>query len=69
LRLEKFGEAAMGDPSRSGAGRDWRLALVAILALGLVIGGIGYKYADGLTDFALSLTSGHTGRAQSRIHY
>ncbi len=59
----------MSDPRRSGTGRDWRLILDSILVLGLVMGAIAYKYADDLTDFALSLTSGHLGRAQGRIHY
>jgi hypothetical protein len=61
--------AVMSDPRRCGTGRDWRLILACMLALGLVTGGIAYKYVDDLTDFALSLTSGHIGRAQGRIHY
>ena len=59
----------MDDPGRSGAGRDWRLMLAAMVALGLVIGGTAFKYADDLTDFAQSLTSGKIGKAQGHFHY
>jgi hypothetical protein len=59
----------MDDPSRSGTGRDRRLVLAAILALGLVIGGIGYIYFDDLTELAQSFTYGKLGRAQGRLHY
>jgi hypothetical protein len=59
----------MDDPTSSGAGRDRRLVLAAILVLGLVIGGIAYRYFDDLTELALSFTSGKLGRAQGRLHY
>jgi hypothetical protein len=59
----------MDGPGSSGAGRDRRVVLAAILALVLVIGAIAYRYSDNLIDLAKSLTSGQTGRAQSRIHY
>ena len=58
----------MDDPNRSGGGRDRRLIL-AILALGLVIGGVVYEYSDALTEFVLSVTGGKVGRAQPRFHY
>jgi hypothetical protein len=66
---DRLKPAVMSDPRRSETGRDWRLIVASILALGLVIGGIAYKYADDLTDLALSLTSGRIGRAQGRFHY
>jgi hypothetical protein len=59
----------MDEPRRSGAGRDRRLMVAAILALSLVIGGIAYTYYDDLTEFALSFTYGKLGRAQGRLHY
>jgi hypothetical protein len=59
----------MEDTGGSGAGRDRRLLLAAILALGLVIGGLAYEYADDLTELAQSFTSGKSGRAQPRFHY
>jgi hypothetical protein len=59
----------MDDPTSSGAGRDRRLVLAAILVLGLVIGGIAYRYFDDLTELALSFTYGKLGRAQGRLHY
>jgi hypothetical protein len=60
----------MGDPSRSAAKPDWWLIVAAILALGLVIGGISYRYfSDDLIELAQSLTSGKTGRPQSHFHY
>jgi hypothetical protein len=59
----------MDDQSRSGAGRDRRLILVAMLVLALVIGGIAYRYFDDLTELALSFTYGKLGRAQGRLHY
>jgi hypothetical protein len=59
----------MDDPIKSGAGRDRRLILAAIVALLLVIGGIAYEYSDDLTELAQSLTSGKLGRAQGRLHY
>jgi hypothetical protein len=69
LHSRKIGQAWMEDKSRSGAGRDRRLLLAAILALGLVIGGLAYGYSDDLTELAQSFTSGKLGRAQSRFHY
>jgi hypothetical protein len=58
----------MGDASRSATRRDWWLIVVAIL--GLVIGGISYRYfSDDLIELAQSLTSGKTGRPQSHFHY
>jgi hypothetical protein len=59
----------MEDLSRSGAGRDRRLILAAIVALGLAIGVIAYEYFDDLTELAQSLTGGKLGRAQGRFHY
>jgi hypothetical protein len=59
----------MDEPRRSGAGRDRRLMVAAILALSLVIGGIAYTYSDDLTELALSFTYGKLGRAQGRLHY
>jgi hypothetical protein len=60
----------MDDPIGSGAPRDRRLMLAAVVALGLVIGGLAYEYYDDLTELAQSLTSGKLGRAQSRsLHY
>jgi hypothetical protein len=58
----------MDDPSRSGRGRDWRLILAAVL-LALVLGGIAYHYADDLTAFVASLTSGKMGRPRGHIRY
>ncbi|HEY4407592.1 MAG TPA: hypothetical protein VGN55_23320 [Xanthobacteraceae bacterium] len=57
----------MDDPGS--AGRDRRLVLAVLLVLVLVIGAIAYRNSDSLIDLAKSLTSGQTGRAQSRIHY
>jgi hypothetical protein len=59
----------MENPSRSGAGRDRRLLLAAILGLGLVIAGSAYEYSDDLAQLAQFFTSGKLGRAQSRVHY
>ena len=59
----------MEDTGRSGAGRDRRLLLAALLALGLVIGGLAYEYSDDLTELARSFTSGKVGHAQPRFHY
>jgi hypothetical protein len=59
----------MDGAGRSGAGRGRRLILAAVLALALVTGAIAYRNSDDLMDLAKSLTSGQTGRAQSRIHY
>jgi hypothetical protein len=59
----------MEDPCRSGAGRDRRLILAAIVVLGLVIGAVAYEYYDDLTEFAQSIASGKPGRAQGRFHY
>jgi hypothetical protein len=59
----------MDGPGRPGAGRGRRLIVAAILALMLVIGAIAYWNSDDLMDLAKSLTTGQTGRAQSRIHY
>ena len=59
----------MDGSGRPGAGRGRRLLLAAILALVLAIGAIAYRNSDDLIDLAKSLTSGQTGRAQSRIHY
>jgi hypothetical protein len=42
--------------------RDWKLILAAILALGLVIAGIAYKYTGDFTGFAKFGTSGQSGR-------
>jgi hypothetical protein len=67
--VQKIGRAEMDGPGRPGAGQGRRLVLAAILALVLVIGGIAYRNSDGVIDLAKSLTSGQTGRAQSRIHY
>jgi hypothetical protein len=64
-----MGQAEMGDPGKSGASRDWRLIVAALLALGLVIGGIAYKYADELSNLAQSVTGGKTGHAQGHFHY
>ena len=41
----------------------------ALLALGLVIGGIAYKYADELSNLAQSVTGGKTGHAHGHFHY
>jgi hypothetical protein len=61
----------MDGPGRSGAGRDRRLILAAILGLVLllVIGAIAYLDSDDLIDRAKSLITGQTGRAQGRFHY
>jgi len=59
----------MDDRSNSGIGRNRRLMLAAIAALGLVICAIAYVKSDRLIDLVVSVTSGQTGRAQSRIHY
>jgi hypothetical protein len=59
----------MEDTGRSGAGRDRRLLLAALLALGLVIGGLAYEYSDDLTELAQSFTGGKSGRPQPRFHY
>jgi hypothetical protein len=60
----------MNDPVGSGAHRDRRLMYAAMVALGLVFGGLAYAYYDDLTELAQSLTSGKLGRAQSRsLHY
>jgi hypothetical protein len=59
----------MDDPNQSGAGRDRRLILAAILALSLVAGAIAYVYSDDLTELVQSLISGKLGRAQGRLHY
>jgi hypothetical protein len=59
----------MEDTSRSEAGRDRRLLLAAILALGLVIGGLAYVYSGDLTELVQSFASGKSGRAQPRFHY
>jgi hypothetical protein len=59
----------MDDPIKPGAGRDRRLILAAIVALGLVIGGLAYEYSDDLTELAQSFTTGKLGRAQGRLHY
>jgi hypothetical protein len=61
----------MDGPGRSGAGRDRRLILAAILGLVLllVIGAIAYLDSDDLIDRAKALITGQTGRAQGRFHY
>jgi len=59
----------MDDPIKSGAGRDRRLILAAIVVLALVIGGVAYRYSDDLAELAQSITSGKLGRAQGRLHY
>lgn len=59
----------MENPSRSGSGRDRRLMLAAIVALGLVTGAIAYEYFDDLTELAQVFTGGKLGRAQGRFHY
>ena len=56
----------MAEPIRSGAGRDRRLMLAAIVLLGLVIAAFAYEYSDTLTELAQSLTGGKLGHAQSR---
>jgi len=70
--LSKFqanGLRQMDDPNRPATARPRRLILVAILALGVVIGGIAYRFSDTLTEFAQSVTAGKLQRAQSRAHY
>jgi hypothetical protein len=62
-------KAEMDDPVKSGAGRDRRLILAAIVAFGLVICGLAYEYSDDLTELAQSFSGGKLGRAQSRVHY
>jgi hypothetical protein len=57
------------DDGRSASGRDRRLILAAILALGLAIGWVAYEYSDPLTELAQSLTAGKLGRPQGRLHY
>jgi hypothetical protein len=57
----------MDDPGRSASGRDRRLILAAILALGLAI--VVYEYSDALTELAQSLTGGKLGRPQGRLRY
>ncbi len=59
----------MDDPKEPGAGRDRRLIVAAIVALGLVIGGIAYEYSEDLTALAQSLAGGKLGRPQGRLHY
>src|ERR1700676_4941166 len=69
LEFSEIGQAWMEDTGRSGAGRDRRFLLAAILALGLVIGGLAYVYSDDPTERAQSFTSGKSGHAQPRFHY
>ena len=57
----------MDDPGRSASGRDRRLILAAILALGLAI--VVYEYSDALIELAQSLTAGKLGRPQGRLRY
>ena len=52
----------MEDPKKSVTSLDWKLILAAILALGLVIGGIAYKYTGDFTGFTKFGTSGQSGR-------
>jgi hypothetical protein len=60
----------MDGPIRSGAGRDRRLMLAAIVVLGLVLAVLAYEYFDALSGLAQSFTAGKLGHAQSRsLHY
>jgi hypothetical protein len=70
-RLNSSGASnAMDDPNRSGAVRDRRLMLAAIVLVGLVIAALAYQYSDALIELAQSLAGGKLGHAQSRsLHY
>ena len=52
----------MENPKKSVTSLDWKLILAALLALGLVIGGIAYKYTGDFTGFTRFGTSGQSGR-------
>jgi hypothetical protein len=69
LNVREIGRPAMDDCSSSGTGQSRRLTLAAIATLGLAIGAIAYVNFDKIIDLAKSVTSGQTGRAQSRFHY
>jgi hypothetical protein len=45
------------------------LILAALLALGLVIGGVAYEFSDDLGELAQSFTGGKLGHPQGRLHY
>jgi hypothetical protein len=59
----------MDDRERSAGARGRWLMLAAILALGVVIGGILYVYSDDLIALAQSLTSGKLGRPEGKLRY
>jgi hypothetical protein len=60
---------ATDNPNGSGPSRNRWLILAALLALGLVSGGIAYEYFDDLSELAQFFTGGKLGRPQGRLHY
>jgi hypothetical protein len=52
----------MSDSGNDSRRRDWRVIVVALLAVALVVGGIVYKYTGDFTGFAKFGTSGQPGR-------
>jgi hypothetical protein len=52
----------MSDSGNDSRRRDWRVIVVALLAVVLVVGGIVYKYTGDFTGFAKFGTSGQPGR-------
>jgi hypothetical protein len=52
----------MGDSRNDSRRRDWRVIVVALLAVALVLGVIVYKYTGDFTGFAKFGTSGQPGR-------
>jgi len=57
-----YRERQMSDSGNDSRRRDWRLIVVAVVALALVAGGIAYKYTGDFTGFAKFGTSGQTSR-------
>jgi hypothetical protein len=48
----------MSNSENDSRGRDWRVIVVALLAVVIVVGGIVYKYTGDFTGFAKFGTSG-----------